>query len=75
MKLKKAITIGSTLAEQSYLKYRNTFQVRELFALDDESLDDYRSAVMSQPYKQIDDLDQRMLDKVIEEIKISKVII
>jgi len=28
-------------------------------------LDDTRSAVMSQPFKQIDDLDKRMLDKII----------
>lgn len=69
MKLKKAITIGSTLAEESYALYKNRSQVIDLFALNDEKLDDFRSAVMAQPYKQIDDLDQRMLDKVIDEIR------
>ena len=69
MKLKKAITIGSTTAEKSYSLYKNRSQVLDLFALNDEELDDFRSAVMSQPYKQIDELDERMLDKVINEIK------
>ena len=49
--------------------YKNKCQVIALFALNDELLDDTRSAVMSQPYKQIDELDKRMLDKIIIEIK------
>ena len=73
MKLKKAIIIGSTLAQESYTLYKNRSQVMDLFALNDEKLGDFRSAVMSHPYKQIDDLDQRMLDKVIDEIKQERV--
>ncbi len=69
MKLKKAITIGCPAAEKSYSLYKYRSQVLDLFALNDEELEDFRSAVMSQPYKQIDELDQRMLDKVINEIK------
>jgi|TARA_B110000240_G_scaffold96210_1_gene108958 hypothetical protein len=69
MKLKRAITIGSTFAEGSYSLYKNKSQVMALFALNDEVLDDTRSAVMSQPYKQIDELDKRMLDKIIFEIR------
>ena len=69
MKLKKAITIGCPAAEKSYSLYKNRSQVLDLFALNDEEIDDVRSAVMSQPYGQIDDLDQRMLDKIVDEIK------
>ena len=69
MKLKKAITIGCPAAEKSYSLYKNRSQVLDLFALNDEEIEDVRSAVMAQPYKQIDELDQRMLDKLVDEIK------
>jgi len=71
VKLKKAIALGSKQAEIKYKEYENHSSVIHLF--NDNQIDNHRLAVMSNPYQSLDPLEQDLLDKLVIEIKESKI--
>ena len=71
LKIKKAIALGSKQAEIKYKEYENHSSVIHLF--NDNQIDTHRLAVMSNPYQSLDHLEQDLLDKLVIEIKESKI--
>ena len=68
LKLKKAVALGSKQAEIKYKEYENHSSVTHLFN-NKNQIDTHRLAVMSNPYKSLDPLEQDLLDKLVIEIK------
>ena len=67
LKIKKAEALGSEQAKITYNDYLSHPSVIRLFS--DNQIETHRLAVMSNPYKSLDHLDQGLLDNLVNEIK------
>ena len=73
LKIKKAIALGSKQAEIKYKEYIKHPSAINLIN-DINQIETHRLAVMSNPYKSLDPLEQDLLDRLVNSIKIREIV-